>query len=202
MFVQVFQGKVSDPQTVRAALDRWMQDLAPGATGWLGSTGGVTEDGTLIVLVRFESAEAARANSERPEQGEWWAEASKAFTGDVTFHDSSDVFADVPGDPDRAGFVQVMQGRGTDVSRAQELMSQSAPQLAELRPEILGRVVVSHGDGGYTMAIYFTSEEAARKGESQPIPPELQQIQQELQSLNEGVPEFYDLKHPWLDSPK
>lgn len=48
MFVQVFQGQVSDAQTARAALDRWIAELAPGATGWLGSTGGVTEDGTLI----------------------------------------------------------------------------------------------------------------------------------------------------------
>ena len=72
MFVQVIQGKVSDAAQVRAHLDKWVAEVAPGAIGWLGSTGGVTEDGNLIALVRFESEEAAQQNSDRPEQGEWW----------------------------------------------------------------------------------------------------------------------------------
>jgi hypothetical protein len=69
----------------------------------------VTEDGRFVALARFESAEAARRNSDRPEQGQWWMETSKFFTGEITFADSSDVTADVTGDPDTAGFVQVMQ---------------------------------------------------------------------------------------------
>jgi hypothetical protein len=40
VFVQVIQGQVADAGKVRAALDRWAQELAPGATGWLGSTAG------------------------------------------------------------------------------------------------------------------------------------------------------------------
>ena len=40
MFVQVIQAKVSDKDEMRAAVDRWADELAPGATGWLGSTGG------------------------------------------------------------------------------------------------------------------------------------------------------------------
>src|SRR6266545_2271406 len=67
MFVQVIRGQVSDADQVHAALDQWMRDLAPGATGWLGSTAGVTEDGRFIALVRFESADAARRNSDRPD---------------------------------------------------------------------------------------------------------------------------------------
>ena len=35
---------------------------------------GMCDDGTFVALARFESAEAARRNSDRPEQGEWWAE--------------------------------------------------------------------------------------------------------------------------------
>ncbi len=110
MFVQVIQGQVSDAGEVRAALDRWNQELAPGASGWLGSTAGVTEDGRFVALVRFESEEAARRNSDRPEQDQWWAETSKLFTGEATFRDSLDTFVDVVGDPDGAGFVQVIQG--------------------------------------------------------------------------------------------
>jgi hypothetical protein len=55
MFVQVIQGQVSDAGQVRAALDRWVQELAPGAIGGLGSTAGVTVDARFIVLARFES---------------------------------------------------------------------------------------------------------------------------------------------------
>ena len=62
MFVQVIQGSVRDPAEVRAAMEQWMQDLAPGATGWLGSTAGVTEDGRLVAVARFDSEEAARQN--------------------------------------------------------------------------------------------------------------------------------------------
>ena len=35
MFVQVIQGRVSDPGPVRAALERWVKELAPGGrAGW------------------------------------------------------------------------------------------------------------------------------------------------------------------------
>jgi hypothetical protein len=59
MFVQVIRGRVSGPEQVHAALDRWSGQLAAGAAGWLGSTSGVTGDGRFVALARFESAEAA-----------------------------------------------------------------------------------------------------------------------------------------------
>jgi hypothetical protein len=202
MFVQVIQGKVSDAERVRVAFDRWIQEVAPGAVGWLGSTGGVTEDGRFIALARFESEEAARRNSERPEQDRWWAETSKLFTGDVTFRDSTDVTVDVTGDPDRAGFVQIMQGRGTDPDRAKELMAQDSDKWAELRPDVIGSVAVGHEAGAYTMAMYFTSEAEAREGERKELPPELAAQMEEMNKLSIGEPEFFDLKRPWIHSPR
>jgi hypothetical protein len=193
-------GKVSDSDSVRAALDRWVKELAPGATGWLGSTTGVTEDGTLVALARFESAEAARANSDRLEQTEWWTETSKLFTIDVTFHDSDNVFLGVVGDPDRAGFVQIMEGRSSDAARSRELMEQNVSLMAKVRSDVLARLVAEY-DGSWTMAIYFTSEKAAREGEQKQIPAEVAAQMQELQTLMVGVPDYYDLKQPWMDSP-
>ena len=76
MFVQVIQAQVSDAAAVREAMERWAQELAPGAEGWLGTTAGVTDDGRFIALARFDSAQAARRNSDRPEQGEWWDQLS------------------------------------------------------------------------------------------------------------------------------
>jgi hypothetical protein len=202
MFVQVIQGKVADASELHAALDRWIQEVSPGATGWLGSTAGVTEDGRFIALARFESAEAAQRNSDRPEQDRWWSETARLFSGEVTFRDSSDVVVDVAGEPDRAGFVQVMQGRGTDPDRARELMSQDSEQWADFRPDILGSVAVLHDGGAYTMAIYFTSEQAAREGERKEPPPELKAQMDEMDALSIGTPDFFDLKDPWLYSPR
>jgi hypothetical protein len=202
VFVQVIQGQVADAEQARAALDRWAQELAPGATGWLGSTAGVTEDGRFIALARFASEEAARRNSDRPEQDRWWAETARLFSGEPTFNDSSDVTVDLVGDPDEAGFVQVIQGRGSDPDRARELMRQdSSAAWAAYRPEILGSVAVGHEGGAYTMAVYFTSEAAAREGERKQPPPELQAQMDELAALSVGEPEFFDLKRPWLYSP-
>jgi hypothetical protein len=201
MFVQVIRGQVSDPGQVHAALDRWSGQLAAGAPGWLGSTAGVTEDGRFVALARFDSAEAARRNSDRPEQGQWWMETSKLFTGEVTFRDSSDVTPDVTGDPDRAGFVQVMQGRSSNPERARELMAQNPDEWAAFRPDVIGSVAVGHEGGAYTMALYFTSEQAAREGERKEPPPDLKALMEEMNQLSASEPEFLDLRQPWLYSP-
>jgi hypothetical protein len=202
VFVQVIQGQVADAGGLRAAFDRWAAELAPSAEGWLGSTAGVTEDGRFIALARFESAEAARRNSDRPEQDRWWAETSRLFDGEASFKDSSDVTLDLVGEPDEAGFVQVIQGRGSDPDRARELMGQGSAEWAAFRPDILGSVAVGHEGGAYTMAIYFTSEAEAREGERKQPPPELQAEMDEMAALSVGEPEFFDLKEPWLYAPR
>jgi hypothetical protein len=200
MFVQLIQGKTSNPEALSAAVDRWMQDLAPGATGWLGSTGGVTEDGRFIAAVRFESEEAARRNSARPEQDRWWAETEKLFDGKATFRDSNDVTVDLQGDPDRAGFVQIMKGRTTDPERAKQLMVQDPDRWATFRPDVVGSITVGHEGGAYTMVLYFTSEAEAREGERKEVPLELRASMDEMEKLSAGAPEFFDLKQPVMRS--
>jgi hypothetical protein len=200
MFVQVIQGKTSQPEAFVNAIDQWKTDISPGASGWLGSTGGVTDDGKVIAVVRFDSEEAAKANSARTEQDAWWANTSKLFDGEPSFAESTDVNADVQSGVDNAGFVQVMRGTGSDPERAKELMAQDADKWADFRPEILGMVSIGHDQGGYTMVTYFTSEAEARQGEQKQPPPELQAQMEELNKLMTGEPEFFDLKHPLLHS--
>lgn len=202
MFVQVIEGKVGDPAQVRAAFDRWSQELAGDAVGWLGSTAGVTDDGTFVAVARFESEDAARRNSERPEQDRWWSETSALFTGEPTFRDSTEVDVDLQGDPDTAGFVQVIQGRSSDPARSRELMNQSPEAWAAFRPDILGSVSIGHGDGVYTVVLYFTSEAEAREGERKQAPPELKEQMDAMGSLEVGEPTFLDLTDPWLYSPR
>jgi len=202
MFVQVIKGKVSDSSAVRAALEKWVDDLASGATGWLGSTTGVTDDGTLIAVARFDTAENARHNSDRPEQGQWWAETERLFDGEVTFDDSTQVDDYVVGDPDTAGFVQVMQGQVSDLARARALMQQRPDNFHEVRPDILAILSLGHQDGRWTSVAYFTSEAEARQRENQERPPEFAEMMKEMASLSVGETTYYDLRHVWFQSPR
>jgi hypothetical protein len=201
MFAQVIHGTVNDSEAVRATFDRWMKELAPGAIGWLGTTAGVTEDGKCVVIARFEDAEKAKANSDRPEQDRFWAESSRLFTGEVTFTDSTEVEVDLQGDPDQAGFVQVIRGRTSDPDRARQLMSQDSEEWSGFRPDILGTVAIGDGND-YTVVIYFTSEAEARVGEKKEMPEAMKAQMEEMNALEVGEPTFLDLKEPWLFSPK
>ena len=78
---------------------------------------------------------------------------------------------------------------------------QNPDEWAAFRPDVIGSVAVGHEGGAYTMAMYFTSEEAAREGERKQPPPQLRAQMEEMNKLNIGKPEFLDLRHPWLSSP-
>ena len=202
MFAQVIQGRTSDAEAVRAAMDRWMEQVQPGSIGWLGSTVGVADDGRFVAVARFESAEAAARNAERPEQTRWWEETQRLFDGEVTFADSEDVDVDLAGDPGRAGFVQVMQGRVTDRARAKELMAQMSTQdMADFRPDVLGSVMINHGPDQWTQVIYFTSEAEAREGERKEAPAQVQAVMEELMTLSPEPPEYFDLRQPLMHAP-
>ena len=196
MFVQVIKGQVSDAAAIRAAMERWMHELKPGAIGWLGTTAGITSDGTCITLARFESQEAARRNSERPEQHQWWMETSKLFTGEVTFRDTEDVVVWMGGGSDEAGFVQVMEGRVLDRARADTLVKEMEAEMADRRPDILGGVTANMPDSTYTGFVYFRSEAEAREAEKD-MPPEAMEQMNQTWEINS----FLDLTEPWLYSP-
>jgi hypothetical protein len=202
MFVQVVQGQVADAQQVREAGERWLRELQPGSIGWLGTTSGVTADGTAVIVARFESAEAARRNSDRPEQTQWWMETSKLFAGDVAFHDCPEVYEVGAGGSDRAGFVQVIQGRTSDPDRARSLLTRSDETLREFRPDVIGGLICVHGDnsGDFTQVFYFTSEQEARAGERKEPTPQVQALMADMQDLFTDM-KYYDLTRPYLDSP-
>ena len=202
MFVQVLKGRVADPARVKVALDRWAEELAPGADGWLGTTAGVTEDGRFVAAARFESEAAARRNSDRPEQDRWWSETARLFDGEPTFQDSGEVDVDTNGDPAAATFVQVMQGRTSDPERARRLMNEDSTDWSAFRPDMLGSVAAGHDGGAYTMVMWFTSEAEAREGERKEPPPELKAQMDEMGTLSVGETEFFDLKDPWMYAPR
>jgi len=200
MFAQVISGKVDDFDGMRRAAERWNTELRPGATGYLGTTHGVTDDDRFVTVVRFESAEAARRNSERPEQGAWWEEMSKNMS-DIVFHDCSRVETINGGGSDDATFVQVMQGQVKDPVKADELLGQIdevAPAFQAVRPDVLGQVIAVHDDGdGYTDVVYFSSESEARANESKEMPAEMQEFMTQFDSALE-VTDYLDLRRIWL----
>jgi hypothetical protein len=200
MFVQVIQAKVNDADALRAALDSWQDKLQPGASGWLGTTAGITDDGTFVALARFESAEAAQANSQRPEQGEWFAEVAKNFDGQADFLDCDGAQTWLDGGSDDAGFVQIMRGTSSDVARMHELMSRHTDELREGRPEIIGGLLLDGGDGRWVDAIYFRSEEEARAGEKSEPPEHVKATMEEGMALAQDV-SYFDLREPILVSP-
>jgi hypothetical protein len=200
MFVQVISGKVTDADAMQRLADRWESELRPGATGYLGVTEGLTDDGRFVVAARFESAEAAAENSGRPEQDAWWQEMSKVVS-DVEVHDCSRIETLFGGGKDEAGFVQVMQGHVADRAKANEMFTHGAEAekvLGSVRPDVIGEVVALHDDGdGYTDIVYFTSEAEARAAEQREMPPDAQAMIQEFESAL-AVDEYFDLKHVTL----
>jgi hypothetical protein len=201
VFVQIIQGQVDDASAMQAALDQWVSDLAGGATGWLGSTAGVTDDGTFLAVARFDDEAAARENSDRPEQDQWWSETSQLFRDEPRFYESTEVDLDLMGDPDQAGFVQIIRDKVTDPARVRELMKTDVDQFRDFRPDLLGTLTAVHDGQMMTTVAYFTSEEEARAGERKEPPPEMMTAMEEMQQLSIGEPEYFDLKDPWLVSP-
>jgi hypothetical protein len=197
MFVQIIEGRVADRDGLRRQMDNWNSELRPGAAGFLGSTAGVTDDGRTLALARFESAAAAQANSDRPEQGRWWAETEKYFDGPVTFTDSEDVETLLGGGSDDAGFIQVMKGRGTDRDRLHAIDEGFEEHAGSWRPDLIGVVRTWTGPDSYVEVAYFTSEADAREGETKEPPPELAAQMGEFEDLMANV-EFLDLRQPWL----
>lgn len=202
MFVQIMQGPCNDAGGAKRLLDRWVQDLGPGAGGWLGTTAGVSADGELVVVVRFASREEAGANSERPEQGEWWTEFAKHFDGEPTFHDCPTADLWLGGGSDDAGFVQVMQFDILDREAAQRMfaaMSKMTP--ADMgRSDVIGSTIAWHADDeAATQVVYFTSEAEARAGEAQDDPESDERFAEMATAMSQ--PRYIDITEPWLYSP-
>ena len=202
MFAQVIQGRTSDAQGLRSAMEQWTRELAPGSTGWLGSTGGVTDD---TVHRRGAVRVRRRRGQELPP-----ARADALVGGDATTARRRGHVPRQRGrDPStcpaiRAGpaFVNVMQGHVTDAARAKELMAQMPSEdMAAYRPEILGSMAIGSPDGDWTQVLYFTSEAEAREGERKETPPEMQAVMDEMMTISTGAPDFFDLRQPIPQSP-
>jgi hypothetical protein len=197
MFIQVMQGRCTRQADLRAAIDRWRTECEPGADGWLGGTYGFTDDDMFVGVIRFESEEAARRNSRRPEQDRWWNATRTLFDGDVEFHDCRDVSLMLGGGSDDAGFVQIVRGRVDDPARMRAMFERDGEQLRGIRPEIMGATLAIEDDGAFTETVAFTDEATARENESKEPPAELADWDERATAHDI---EYLDLHHPFFAS--
>ena len=199
MFVQVIEAHVANREGLQAHLDRWRNELQPGASGYLGSTAGIADENSFVAIVRFESEEAAMANSERPEQGAWWEEGRANLSGDVTFTDCPEVDTFGAGGSDDAGFVQVIVGRA-DRDKLRPVADETEELLNRTRPDVIGGIVAWPGDGTFFQVVYFTSEAEARAAEKREPDTEEEREAGERMNALMDFERFIDLSEPWLYS--
>jgi hypothetical protein len=193
MFLQVCHGQgVSEPEEAHTSLGRWMDSLAGGDTGWLGTTAGVTDDGESFTLTQFDSAGSAGRAATTPARERWWAELSALCSGPLTVEDCGQVITQLRGDSDEAGFVQVLQGRITNLERLERALEAASPWQAETRSDIIGGLLALHGGGRFTQTVYFTSEAEARNGERIEPPPGTAELAFLVDDLT-----YWDLRRPW-----
>lgn len=198
MFIQIIQGRCTRQDELRAMAEEWRHEMADGAVGWLGGTYGFTDDDMFVGVIRFESREAAMANSARPEQGAWAEKMMSMMDGEIEYHDCDDVTLMMDGGSDSAGFVQVIRGKVSDPSRLKALMADTE-MLHEMRPEILGATLAFEDDGTFTETIAFTDESAAREGERMEMPDMPDDVRSALDEAMSSAT-FYDLHQPWFES--
>jgi hypothetical protein len=202
MFIRVIQGRATNSSGIRRDLGRWQRQLGADADGWLGSTAGITEDGWSITVVRFTSQAQARRNSDRPEQREWWRDASQHLAR-VVVHDAAKVHTYREGGANEAGFVQVIQGHSDDLERMASLGHDQDKVLAQDAPHILGMTVAEHADrpGDFTQIVYFTSEQDAQRFEPAPPAEADEPVQEERRRRLMTELRCFDLRDPQLLSP-
>lgn len=199
MFVWVLEGKVTDPGEVGRQLGRWTSEFGD-TYGYLGATGGVTDDGRFLLFVRWDSEDAASELLKRPEQQSWYQEFQKSFDGDIEFVETGDVTTYLAGGSDAAGFVQGMKVSGIDRQRVDAADREFENIAPNIRPDLIGGLRVWTAPDGFVEANYFTSEQEAREGEQQAPPPELGQELEDFMAMMADA-EYFDFTEPFLHTP-
>lgn len=200
MFIQVIQAPTRNADALREASYRWAHELGSTSIGWLGCTSGVTPEGLFITAERFESEQKAMLEAGRPGRRRWWTETSKSLTGEATFINCREVelFAPDQAAIDRAGYIQIVQGRVRNPTLMRTLLRSMEKEMFRYREHFLGSTLALHPDDGYTHLNYFTSDEAVRNAELRETHPRIKSIQDAVYELQAAAPKHHLLTAPWL----
>lgn len=200
MFVWVLEGNVADPGEVGRELGEWARELGETTPGYLGATGGVTDDRRFLMFVRWESEEAGNELLVRPDHQAWWERFQHGFDDAVTFYEGDDVTTHLAGGSDVAGFVQAMRVVGVDRRRVEEADRELEKIAPQLRPDLIGGVRVWTAPDAFVEMNYFTSEDDARAGEQQAPPPDVAATFDDFMAMMADA-EYLDFTEPFLHSP-
>jgi len=198
MFVWVLEGKAADPGEVGRQLGRWTVEFGDTA-GYLGATGGVTDDGRFLLFVRWQSEDAGNELLMRPDQQAWYEKFQTSFDGAIEFAETADVTTHLAGGSDAAGFVQAMKVSGVDRQRIETADREFDNIAADLRPDLIGGVRVWTAPDGFVELNYFTSEQDARDGEKQAPPPGLVERMEDFMAMIKDA-EYFDFTEPFVHS--
>lgn len=198
MFVRVVRGHAIDPISLRQQWHNWERPVATAGDGYLGATAGVAADNTFVAMIRFTSEAAADRCTESADGASSWDDVLGRLR-DTLVEDAHRTDIWNKGGSDDAGFVQIRQGVSSDPARLRYLyVNQQPVRMGPHRPEVLGGLFAWHGDARFTLSAYFTSEAAARRGES------LHEFASFFDDINAVMHDltYIDLCDPWLSSPR
>lgn len=198
MFVWVLEAKATDPGEVGRQLGRWTGEFGH-SPGYLGATGGVTDDSRFVLFVRWESEDAGNELLMRPEHIAWYDEFQRSFDGAVEFAETGDVTTHLAGGSDAAGFVQAMKISGVDRQRVEAADREFENIAPHVRPDLIGGIRVWTAPDGFVEANYFTSEHDARTGERKDPPPEIAEALADFMAMMKDA-EYFDFTEPFLHS--
>src|SRR4051812_38378023 len=133
MFVQLIKGKVADEESLRRQDERWRTDVRPGAVGFLGSTVGITDDGTFVAIARFEDEAAAKKNAAAQRQRRGGTDRSRASGGEPASGEWGEALMRLEGGSSGAGFGQLIEWKGSHREKGEAMESR------EMMEQLIGR---------------------------------------------------------------
>ena len=120
MFVQVIEGRTTDPDGLRAQFDKWVAELQPGATGYVGTTAGVAADGRVVCLRPVRVGGRRRGpTASGPSRARGGPRPRSCSTGPSSSPSRATSRQFLAGGSDDAGFVQVMKVAGVDRAKVE-----------------------------------------------------------------------------------
>lgn len=198
MFVWVLEGQAEDPGEVGRQLGRWTSEFGD-TPGYLGATGGVTDDRRFLLFVRWESVEAGNELLMQPDHAAWYDEFQRSFGGAVEFAETDDVTTHLAGGSDAAGFVQAIKVSGVDRQRVDAADREFENLAPTFRPDLIGGIRVWTAPDRFVEMNYFTSEQDARSGERKDPPPELADALDDFMAMMNDA-EYSDFTEPFVHS--
>src|SRR5512132_2381977 len=153
-----------------------------------------------MVVLKIESEAAAMANDRRAELAAWRGAIKQHLVGPVRLDQCPVVRTPKAGNPARAGFVRILQGRVADPARLAALQGEVEHAL-QRQPHLLEVVVGEHegGHGHFTEVASFVSERAVRAAErAMPVESAVQlgMVRSYMERLH-----LVELHDPWILTP-